>query len=287
MATPYLGDATRVKAVLNRYGIRARKKYGQNFLIDASVLRSCADATGAGENDVILEIGPGIGSLTQFLCVRAKKVIAVEIDEDLLPVLADTLADFTNAEVIHGDILKTDIREIAVRENDGRDLVVAANLPYYITTPILMHLIESKAPISDIVLMMQSEVADRILAKEGTPEYGALSLAVQYYAKVDRVREVMPSSFFPSPNVTSTVLHLERYRKPPVAVKDETLLFRLIRAAFNQRRKTLANAVANFDQLSYSREDVQTALVKIDSSPDIRGEKLSLLQFAALADALS
>ena len=287
MAQPYLGNPIRTEAVLRKFGFSFRKKYGQNFLIDPSVLEACVEGACVGPDDVVLEIGPGIGTLTQYLASAAKKVIAVEIDRALIPILQDTLADWDNVQIINDDILKIDLKELAERENGGRPVKVAANLPYYITTPILMQLFESGAPVELVSVMIQREVADRIEAEAGSDAYGALSLAMQYYARSERIREVGPESFVPRPKVGSTILRLTRYEQPPVDVKDEKLLFSLIRASFNQRRKMLANSVANFGGLSFTREQVQQALEACGISPQIRGERLSLAEFACLANALS
>ena len=283
---PYLGNPIRTEAVLRKFGFSFRKKYGQNFLIDPSVLEACVEGADVHPDDVVLEIGPGIGTLTQYLASAAKKVIAVEIDRALIPILEYTLAEWDNVEIVNDDILKIDLKELADRENGGRPIKVAANLPYYITTPILMQLFESGAPVETVSVMIQREVADRIEAEAGSDAYGALSLAMQYYAKAERIREVEPESFIPRPKVGSTVLRLVRYNKPPVDVQNEAQLFSLIRASFNQRRKMLANSVANFSGLSFSREQVQEALTSIGLSPQIRGEKLSLSEFAALSNAL-
>ena len=284
---PYLGDPTYTIAVLKSHGISARKKYGQNFLIDRAVLQDTVEAADIQEEDCVLEIGPGIGTLTQYLAERARRVVAVEIDRSLQDVLEDTLSGFPNVRVIWGDILKTDIGEIAKEENAGRPLKVAANLPYYITTPILLNLLENGAWISGITVMIQKEVADRILAVPGTKDYGALTLAVQYYAKPELVRVVHPSSFLPQPGVDSAVMHLERYGEPPVQCTDKTLMFSLIRASFNQRRKKLVNGIVNNAGLPYTKEQVENALVSCSIRPDVRGETLTLSQFAALSDALS
>ena len=283
---PYLGKAAYTKAVLNAHGIHARKRYGQNFLIDEDVLWAAVDAAGICEDDFVLEIGPGIGTLTQYLSYRAGKVVAVEIDESLLPVLEDTLSAYPETKVLLGDIMKTDLRELVESENGGKPIKVAANLPYYITTPILMKLLESDVPITDITVMVQKEVADRMTAGPGTKDYGALSLAVQYRTDPEIVRIVPPSSFMPQPGVDSAVVHLSMYEKPPVSVEDETLFFGLIRAAFNQRRKKVSNAAANAPDLSVSRESVEEALTSLGIRADARGEMLSLPDFAALANEL-
>ncbi len=283
---PYLGKPAYTQAVLKSHHISARKKYGQNFLIDEDVLADTVEAAGIGPDDLVLEIGPGIGTLTQYLAERAGKVIAVEIDRSLEEVLADTLSGFKNVDILWGDILKTDIRELVQRENEGRPVKVAANLPYYITTPILLGLFESGAPIQGITVMVQKEVADRIAAKPGNKSYGALTLAVRYYASCTLVRIVHPSSFIPQPGVDSAVIHLETYDQPPVEVKDEKKLFNLIRASFSQRRKKLSNGVAGSSDFRVSREDVEAALIRIGLDPGVRGEKLTLEEFARLSDEL-
>jgi 16S rRNA (adenine1518-N6/adenine1519-N6)-dimethyltransferase len=271
--------------ILEKYGIRARKKYGQNFLIDANVIRGIIDAAQITEDDCVLEIGPGIGSMTQLLSRAAGKVICVEIDESLQPVLEETLEDCDNVRILWQDILKTDLNEICEEYNGGKPLKVVANLPYYVTTPILMQLLEQDHVFSSITVMVQKEVADRIRSGPGSKEYGALSLAVQYFADPEAVMTVSPASFIPRPGVDSSVLCLKAYEQPPVEC-DETVMFALIRAAFNQRRKTLANAVSHGFSLNgkqYTREDVTEALAKMNLSPTVRGEALSLAQFAQLS----
>ena len=280
LATP---GATRY--ILEKYGIKARKKYGQNFLIDANVIRGIIDAAQITEDDCVLEIGPGIGSMTQLLSEAAGKVVCVEIDESLRPVLAETLEDCANVKILWQDILKTDLRGICDEYNEGRPLKVVANLPYYVTTPILMQLLEQKNVFSSITVMVQKEVADRIRSGPGSKEYGALSLAVQYYAEPEAVMTVSPSCFIPRPGVDSSVLCLRAYAKPPVEC-SEKVMFGLIRAAFNQRRKTLANAVSHGYCLGgkqYTREEVTEALEKMGLSPTVRGEALSLSEFAHLS----
>ena len=283
---PYLGKPAYTRAVLNSHHIAARKKYGQNFLIDEEVLYDTVEAAGIGPDDLVLEIGPGIGTLTQYLAARARRVIAVEIDRSLEDVLADTLSGFKNVEIRWGDILKTDLRELVLDENGGRPVRVAANLPYYITTPVLMELLLCGAPIRSITVMVQKEVADRMTAAPGTKAYGALTLAVQYYSEPGTVRIVHPTSFVPQPGVDSALIHLEVRDRPPVQVKDEKKLFALIRASFNQRRKKLSNGVAGSPEFAVSRGDVEAALVRAGLDPGVRGEKLSLPEFAALCDEL-
>ena len=270
--------------ILEKYGIRARKKYGQNFLIDANVIRGIIDAAQITEDDCVLEIGPGIGSMTQLLSRSAGKVICVEIDESLQPVLEETLEDCGNVRILWQDILKTDLKQICEEYNGGRPLKVVANLPYYVT-PILMQLLEQDHVFSSITVMVQKEVADRIRSGPGSKEYGALSLAVQYFADPEAVMTVSPSSFIPRPGVDSSVLCLRAYAEPPVAC-DEKVMFALIRAAFNQRRKTLANAISHGFSLNgkqYTREEVTDALAQMDLSPTVRGEALTLEQFAQLS----
>lgn len=271
--------------ILEKYGIRARKKYGQNFLIDANVIRGIIDAAQITEDDCVLEIGPGIGSMTQLLSESAGKVICVEIDESLQPVLEETLEDCGNVRILWQDILKTDLKQICEEYNGGRPLKVVANLPYYVTTPILMQLLEQDHVFSSITVMVQKEVADRIRSGPGSKEYGALSLAVQYFADPEAVMTVSPSSFIPRPGVDSSVLCLRAYAEPPVEC-DEKVMFALIRAAFNQRRKTLANAISHGFSLNgkqYKREEVTDALAQMDLSPTVRGEALTLEQFAQLS----
>ena len=283
---PYLGNPTCTIAVLESHHISARKRFGQNFLIDKGVLEDTVRAAGIGPDDFVLEIGPGIGTLTQYLAQAAGHVCSVELDRSLEPVLADTLSGWKNVEILWGDILKTDIRKLAEEKNGGRPLKVAANLPYYITTPIIMKLLEGEAPVSGITVMVQKEVADRMMAVPGTKDYGALSLAVQYYSKPERVRIVHPSSFIPQPGVDSAVMNLARYEEPPVTCRDKDLLFRVIRASFGQRRKKLVNGVSSGAGLEYTKEEVAEALAAAGLSPDVRGEALTLAEFAALTDAL-
>ena len=277
------------RAVLAKFGIRARKKYGQNFLTDGNIVRGIVEASGVGPEDCVLEIGPGIGTMTQYLSEAAGKVVCVEIDESLRPVLALTLEDCDNVEVIWQDILKTYLKELADRYNGGRPLKVVANLPYYVTTPILIRLLEEKGCFESITVMVQKEVADRICAGAGSREYGALSLAVQYFSNPEVVLKVPPSCFFPSPAVESSVLHLQAYTEPPVDA-DEEFMFALIRASFNQRRKTLANGLSHGFRCkgrTLTRSEVEEALSSMGLPADIRGEKLSLEQFAALSRHLA
>ncbi len=286
MAT--LGIPKNTIEILQKYNFMFQKKFGQNFLIDTHVLDKIIGAAGITADDMVLEVGPGIGTMTQYLCESARKVIAVEIDKNLIPILEnDTLKDYDNVRVINEDILKLDINKLVNEENNGKPIKVVANLPYYITTPIVMGLFESHVPIESITIMVQKEVADRMQVGPGTKDYGALSLAVQYYAKPEIVANVPPNCFMPRPNVGSAVIKLTRHEKPPVEVKDETLMFKLVRAAFNQRRKTLQNSINNSPELHLSKEQVVEALDKMELSQTIRGEALSLEQFAQLANLLS
>lgn len=284
----HLGNPTNTIAVLNRYGFSFQKKFGQNFLIDENVVEKIVRDAGVTKDDFVLEIGPGIGTMTQILCENAREVVAVEIDDKLIPILMeDTLSWYDNVTVIHEDILKLDIVKLANERNGGKPIKVVANLPYYITTPIIMGLFESHVPLDSITIMVQKEVADRMQVGPGTKDYGALSLAVQYYAKPQILLNVPASCFMPRPNVDSAVIQLTRYEKPPVEVKDEHLMFRLIRASFNQRRKTMTNSVGNSPELSVSKEQMAAVLEKCGLSATVRGEALTLEQFAELANVLS
>ena len=284
----HLGNPTNTIAVLNRYGFSFQKKFGQNFLIDENVVEKIVRDAGVTKDDFVLEIGPGIGTMTQILCENAREVVAVEIDDKLIPILTeDTLSWYDNVTVIHEDILKLDIVKLANERNGGKPINVVANLPYYITTPIIMGLFESHVPLDSITIMVQKEVADRMQVGPGTKDYGALSLAVQYYAKPQILLNVPASCFMPRPNVDSAVIQLTRYEKPPVEVADEHLMFRLIRASFNQRRKTMTNSVGNSPELSVSKEQMAAALEKCGLSATVRGEALTLEQFAELANVLS
>ena len=284
MAT--LGIPQNTIAVLQKYNFTFQKKYGQNFLIDSHVLEKIMDAAEIGKDDCVVEIGPGIGTMTQYLAERAGEVVAVEIDKNLIPILTETLADYKNVSIINEDILKVDLNRIVEEKNGGRPVKIVANLPYYITTPIIMGLFENHIPVKSITVMVQKEVADRMQVGPGTKDYGALSLAVQYYAKPEIVAIVPPNCFIPRPNVASAVIRLTCHEKKPVEVKDEKGMFALIRASFNQRRKTLANSLSNAQNLSLTREQVTEALESMQLSPTIRGEALTLEQFAALADIL-
>ena len=279
-----LSDPKKTIEVIQKYQFAFQKRFGQNFLIDAHVLEKIVNAAGITKDDCVLEIGPGIGTMTQYLAESAGQVIAVEIDTNLLPILADTLKDYSNVKVINQDILKVDINELVKEYNNGRPIKVVANLPYYITTPINMGLFESNVPIDNITVMVQKEVADRMQVGPGSKDYGALSLAVQYYASPYIVANVPPNCFIPRPNVGSAVIRLTRYQEPPVQVKDPKLMFKLIRASFNQRRKTLQNGLNNSPEISFSKEEITKAIESLGVSPSVRGEALSLEQFAQLAN---
>lgn len=272
--------------VLQKHEFQFKKKFGQNFLIDPHVLDKIVDAAQITKDDFVLEIGPGIGTLTQYLCENARQVLAVEIDDKLIPILKETLQPYDNVEVLHGDILKQDIQQIADTYNDGKPIKVVANLPYYITTPIIMELFESHVPLANVTVMVQKEVADRMKAEPGTKDYGALSLAVQYYAKPYIAAFVPPNCFMPRPNVGSAVIRLDCLARMPVEVHNEKLMFRLIRASFNQRRKTLQNGIANSAELSFTKEQAARAIEQAGFDVRIRGEKLGLEEFARLADEL-
>ncbi len=281
-----LGIPQNTIKVLQKYNFNFQKKYGQNFLIDTSVLDRIISAADITKDDCVLEIGPGIGTMTQYLAESAREVIAVEIDKALIPILEDTLSEYDNVTILNDDILKVDINKIVEERNENRPIKVVANLPYYITTPIIMGLFESHVPLSSITIMVQKEVADRMQVGPGSKEYGALSLAVQYYALPKIVANVPPNCFMPRPNVGSAVIRLTRYDKPPVEVTDEKKMFAIIRASFNQRRKTLVNGLSNAPELNLSKEKVSEALEKMGLSLMIRGEALTLNQFAALSELL-
>ena len=287
MTRPYLGNPKYTIEILQKYEFVFQKRFGQNFLIDTHVLEKIISASDITKDDFVLEIGPGIGTMTQYLAEAAREVAAVEIDDALIPILKDTLRDWDNVTVIHGDILKTDIRKLAMEKNGGKPIKVVANLPYYITTPIIMGLFENQVPIDSITIMVQKEVADRMQVGPGTKDYGALSLAVQYYAKPEIVANVPPNCFMPRPKVGSAVIRLTRHAVPPVDVQDEALMFRLIRASFNQRRKTLVNGLKNSQELHYSREQIEHALQECELPLNIRGEALTLNQFADLTNVFS
>lgn len=282
----YLGNPGRTIEVLDKYHFAFQKRFGQNFLIDSNILENIVTGAGVTKEDCVLEIGPGIGTMTQYLAEHAREVIAVEIDKALIPILADTLSEYDNVTVINNDILKVDINKLVMEKNNGRPIKVVANLPYYITTPIIMGLFESGVPLDSITIMVQREVADRMQVGPGTKDYGALSLAVQFYAKPEVLMYVPATCFMPRPNVGSAVIKLERYQEKPVQVQDERFMFNLIRAAFNQRRKTLSNSISNAGINGINRERVQEALGKMGLSETIRGEALTLEQFAELSDLL-
>ena len=281
-----LGIPKNTIEIIQKYNFAFQKKFGQNFLIDTHVLEKIISAAGVTKDDMVLEIGPGIGTMTQYLAEHAKRVVAVEIDSNLIPILQETLADYDNITVINDDILKVDINALAQEYNGGRPIKVVANLPYYITTPIIMGLFESNVPIDNITVMVQKEVADRMQVGPGSKDYGALSLAVQYYAEPYIVANVPPNCFIPRPGVGSAVIRLTRHQEPPVDVKDAKLMFRLIRASFNQRRKTLLNGLANSPELSFSKEQITSAIEKMGLPASVRGETLTLEQFAHLSNLL-
>lgn len=287
MNGPTLGNPQNTIEILQKYQFSFQKKFGQNFLIDTHVLDKIIRAAEITKEDMVLEIGPGIGTMTQYLAEAAGKVIAVEIDRNLIPILSETLSMYDNVRIINEDVLKLDIRKLAEEENQGRPIKVVANLPYYITTSIIMGLFEGQVPVESITVMVQKEVADRMQTGPGSKDYGALSLAVQYYAKPYIVANVPPNCFMPRPKVGSAVIRLTRHDTPPVQVKDEGLMFEIIRASFNQRRKTLANGLNNSSRLSYPKEVIAEAVEKLGKGPSIRGEALTLEEFARLSDILS
>lgn len=286
MKEPTLGNPQNTIEVLQKYNFVFQKKFGQNFLIDTHVLDKIIAAAEITKDDFVLEIGPGIGTMTQYLACAARKVVAVEIDKALIPILEDTLSDYDNARVINNDVLKVDIAKLAEEENGGKPIKVVANLPYYITTPIIMGLFENHVPIKSITVMVQKEVADRMQVGPGTKEYGALSLAVQYYAKPEIVAIVPPNCFMPRPNVGSAVIRLTRHKEVPVQVNDEKLMFKIIRASFNQRRKTLANGLNNAPDIHLSKEVIQESIEELGVPVTIRGEALTLQQFAQLSNII-
>ena len=286
MTRPYLGNPKYTIEVLQKYGFVFQKRFGQNFLIDTHVLERIISEAGITKDDFVLEIGPGIGTMTQYLCENAREVMAVEIDDNLIPILADTLSAYDNVTVVNEDILKLDIAKVAKEHNGGKPIKVVANLPYYITTPIIMGLFESHVPLESITVMVQKEVADRMQSGPGTKDYGALSLAVQFYSKAEIVANVPANCFMPRPNVGSAVIRLTCHAERPVDVKDEAFMFKIIRASFNQRRKTLQNGLNNASNLSVNKEQVVTALEKMGLPATVRGEALSLEQFAELSNLL-
>ena len=288
-----LGQPQNTIAILKKYDFTFQKKFGQNFLIDTHVLEKIVDAADIGKDDLVLEIGPGIGTVTQYLCEAARQVIAVEIDRKLIKILKDTLSAYDNVEVINEDILKVDIAALVEEKNEGKSIKVVSNLPYYITTPIIMTLLEKRVPVTDMTLMMQEEVARRMQAAPGNKDYGALSLAVQYYSVPYIAAFVPQNCFMPRPNVGSAVVNLKCHEKPPVEVMDEELMFKLIKASFAQRRKTLQNGLANSAELDFTKEEITEAILKMQEllgmkqNPLIRGETLTLKEFACLSDVFS
>lgn len=283
----YLGTPSATKEIINKYSFAFQKKFGQNFLIDSNVLESIIRGAEITKDDFVLEIGPGIGTMTQYLCEAARQVVVVEIDKMLIPILEDTLSEYDNVEVINQDVLKVDIKSLAEEKNNGKPIKVVANLPYYITTPIIMGLFESGVPIDSITIMVQKEVADRMQTGPGSKDYGALSLAVQFYATAKVILNVSATCFMPRPNVDSAVIKLTRHKEPTVNVADEKLMFKIIRASFNQRRKTLVNGLKNSPELSFSKEQIVKAIEKIGKPETIRGEALTLEEFAELANAFT
>lgn len=281
-----LGNPQNTIAVLQKYNFNFQKRYGQNFLIDMHVLNKIISSAKIAKDDFVLEIGPGIGTMTQYLCEQARAVAAVEIDRNLIPILQDTLSSYNNVEIIQEDILKVDINRLVQEKNNGKPIKIVANLPYYITTPIIMELFESRIPLESMNVMVQKEVADRMQAGPGRKDYGALSLAVQYYAKPEIVANVPPNCFIPRPTVGSAVIRLACHKEPPVQVKDERLLFSVIRASFNQRRKTLANGLNNSPEIPLTKEQIQECIEKLGMPVTVRGEALTLEQFAQLADGI-
>ncbi len=284
MAT--LGNPKETIEILNKYHFVFQKKFGQNFLIDTHVLEKIIRAAGVTKDDMVVEIGPGIGTLTQYLCEAAREVVAVEIDKNLIPILEDTLSPYENVSIINEDVLKLDLNKLVQEKNGGRPIKVVANLPYYITTPIIMGLLEAHVPVDNITVMVQKEVADRMQSGPGSKDYGALSLAVQYYAEPYIAANVPPNCFMPRPNVGSAVIRLSLHKDKPVKLQDEKLMFKLIRASFNQRRKTLANGLNNSDEIKLSKELITEAITALNLSPSIRGEALKLEDFAVLSNLI-
>ena len=281
-----LGNFKTTQDVINRHNFSIQKKYGQNFLVDEHVLGKIISAAELTKDDYVIEIGPGLGTMTRRIAAEAGHVTAIEIDKDLIPILGETLSDFDNIDIINDDVLKVDLNKLIEERNNGKPCKIVANLPYYITTPIIMGLFESHYPIESITVMVQKEVADRMMVGPGTKDYGALSLAVQYYSEPYIVANVPQNCFIPRPNVGSAVIRLTCHKEPPVTVSDEKLMFKLIRASFNQRRKTLVNAVANFAELDYTKDEVATALLKMGESETVRGETFDLSKFAHFTEAL-
>ena len=283
---PSLGNPKNTIEILNKYKFAFQKRYGQNFLIDEHVLGKIIRSAGITEDDFVIEIGPGIGTLTQYLAYSAREVAAIEIDDALIPILEDTLSGYDNVTVIHEDVLKVDLTKLVEEKNGGKPVKVVANLPYYITTPIIMGLFENHVPVESITIMVQKEVADRMKTGPGSKDYGALSLAVQYYARPELVANVPPNCFMPRPRVGSAVIRLTKHEKPPVEVQDEKLMFQIIRASFNQRRKTLVNGLYNAPELHIPKECTAAVLEEMGLAPGIRGEALELSQFAELSSRL-
>ncbi len=281
----FLGNPSATNEILNKYNLSAQKRYGQNFLIDSNVLKKIVESAGVTKDDTVLEIGPGIGSLTQYLCEAADQVICVEIDRQMIPVLEDTLSEYDNVKVINEDVLKVDIAKL-LKENGAGSVKVVANLPYYITTPIIMDLLEKDAPIESITVMIQKEVAQRMQTGPGSKDYGALSLAVAFYSKAEVKMTVSPNCFIPRPNVESAVIRMDKLKEPPVKVNDKAFMFKIIKGAFEQRRKTLTNALSNSVSFKTDKEKVAEALEKMGKKANIRGEELTLSEFAVLSDIL-
>ena len=287
MGKPTLGNPQNTIEILQKYQFSFQKKFGQNFLIDAHVLDKIIRAADIGKDDMVLEIGPGIGTMTQYLAEAVGKVIAVEIDRNLIPILQDTLDGYENVRLINEDVLKLDLRKLVQEENEGKPVKVVANLPYYITTPIIMGLFEGSVPVSSITVMVQKEVAERMKSGPGNKDYGALSLAVQYYADTYLVANVPPNCFMPRPKVGSAVIRLTRHERPPVETVDEKLMFDIIRAAFNQRRKTLTNGLNNSDKLDFPKETIVNTIERLGKGAGVRGEMLTLKEFADLSNYLA
>lgn len=285
MAT--LGNPKNTLEIINKYQFVFQKKFGQNFLIDTHILEKIIDSANLTKEDFVVEIGPGIGTMTQYLAEAAREVAAIEIDTKLIPILEDTLRDYHNVTIINEDVLKVDIKKLAEEKNGGKPVKVVANLPYYITTPIIMGLFESKVPVESITIMVQKEVADRMMVGPGTKDYGALSLAVQYYAKPRIVANVPPNCFIPRPKVGSSVIQLMRHKESPVEVDNEEMMFKVIRASFNQRRKTLANGLKNSPEIHLSKEMIEEILIKAGLPLNIRGETLTLSGFASLSNLIN
>ena len=282
----YLASPRETKAIIDSYSFAFQKKFGQNFLIDANVLERIISDSGITKDDLVVEIGPGIGTMTQYLCEAAREVVVIEIDETLIPILNYTLSDYDNVEIINDDALKVDIEKIAREKNDGKPIKVVANLPYYITTPIIMSLLEGDVPIESITIMVQKEVAERMQTGPGSKEYGALSLAVQYYADAHILMNVPANCFMPRPKVDSSVIKLDIYKEKQIKVSDEEMMFKIIRASFNQRRKTLVNGLKNASNLPYTKDEIEDAIEKLGEDLRVRGETLKLEKFARLTDIL-